>query len=296
MRVTVLQLSPGQDKGANIDQARTAIAAAAHADRPGLIALPEVWTCLGGTRETKVAQSEVLPAFGSASTGGPAYEALRAAARRHRLYLHGGSLIEQSAGPGGARLFNTSVSFAPDGTEVARYRKLHLFDVSTPDGTGYCESATFGSGDQIVTYWAHDLPVGCAICYDLRFAELFQALRTAGAELILVPSAFTSQTGRAHWEPLLRARAIETQCWVAAPATVGEHLDATGATRLTWGHAMICNPWGDVVAQTCAGRGISWATADINRAFTAKLRRDMPVLEHRRLPAIVASRSIAGVV
>jgi len=124
--------------------------------------------------------------------------------------------------------------------------------------------------------------VGAAICYDLRFPELFAALRRAGAELIMLPSAFTLQTGKDHWEPLLRARAIETQCWFAAAATWGKHLEGSrGEPRFTYGHSLVCDPWGQVVAQVSDGTG--WATARIEPAITARVRRDMPVETHRRL-------------
>ena len=179
-------------------------------------------------------------------------------------------------------MFNTTVAFDPNGTEIARYRKIHLFDIVTPDGAGYRESATFGAGDEVVTYQANGVTVGCAICYDLRFAELFLALRRAGAELIFLPAAFTLLTGKDHWETLIRARAIETQCWMAAPAAWGRYLEgSSGEPRYTYGHALIADPWGHVLAKVSDGPG--WATARIDPAFTARVRRDMPVMEHRRL-------------
>ncbi len=276
MRVSVLQMNPGADKGANIAQATRLLDAAA-ADRPGLVTLPEMWTCLGGDAATKQAQSEPLPPAGSNAPGGPAYEWLRGAARARGIHLHGGSMAEQAEG----RLFNTTVVFDPEGAEVARYRKLHLFDITTPDGTGYRESGTYGAGTEVVTFDAAGVRVGCAICYDVRFPELFLALRRAGAELILLPSAFTVPTGRDHWEVLIRARAIETQCWMAAPATWGRHLDAHGEPRATFGHSLVCDPWGHVVANV--PDGVGWATARIDPASTARVRRDMPVFEHRRL-------------
>ena len=177
--------------------------------------------------------------------------------------------------------------FDPRGVEVARYRKIHLFDITTPDGQGYRESANYGGGDAIVAFDAGGLRVGCAICYDLRFPELFLALRRAGAELIFLPSAFTVPTGRDHWEVLIRARAIETQCWIAAAATWGQHRDGAGQVRLTFGRSLVCDPWGQVV--TTVSDGVGWTTARIDAAITARVRRDMPVLEHRR-PAIFGLR------
>ena len=277
MRVSVVQMSPGQDKAANIAQAAQLIDAAVAVDRPDIVSLPEIWTCLGGTRAVKFEQAEALPPPGSGAAGGPAYEFLRGIARRHGVHLHGGSVGERD----GDRLFNATVAFGPDGEELARYRKVHLFDITTPDGAGYRESDTYGAGEAVVTYEAADVRVGCAICYDVRFPEMFLALRRAGAELVFLPAAFTVPTGRDHWETLIRARAIETQCWFAAPATWGRHLDADGKPRPTYGHSLICDPWGCVVAQV--PDGIGWATARIDPAVTARVRRDMPVLDHRRL-------------
>jgi deaminated glutathione amidase len=278
VRLSVVQMNPGADKQANIEQARRLIREAVSADRPDLVTLPEMWTCLGGTRSDKFAQAEELPPAGSNRPGGAAYEFLRDVARREKIHMHGGSLAEQA----GEKLFNTTVVFDPDGREIARYRKIHLFDIMTPDGTGYRESSTYGSGSEIVTCQADGLRLGLAICYDLRFPELFVALRRAGAEVIFLPSAFTLQTGKDHWEPLLRARAIETQCWIAAAATWGRHVAGTRSEpRFTYGHSMVCDPWGHVVAQVSDGTG--WATARIDAELTARVRRDMPVLEHRKL-------------
>jgi nitrilase len=277
MRVSVVQMSPGHDKSENIAQAGKLIDGAVASDRPDIISLPEVWTCLGGDRAAKFAAAEELPAPGSNQPGGPAYEFLRGVARQNRIHVHGGSISESA----GERLFNTTVVFDPQGTEIARYRKIHLFDIVTPDGAGYRESATYGSGTEIVTYQANGVKVGCAICYDVRFPELFLALRRAGAELIFLPAAFTLQTGKDHWEVLIRARAIETQCWFAAPAAWGRHLDGGKEPRFTYGHSLVCDPWGHVVAKVSDGTG--WATARIEPALTQRVRRDMPVLEHRRL-------------
>ena len=277
MRVSVIQMSPGSAKAENIDQARTLIDGAVLDDRPDIVSLPEMWTCLGGNRATKLAEAEALPPPGSNEPGGAAYEFLRGIARTHKLHVHGGSLGEAVDGT----LFNTTVVFDPQGAELARYRKIHLFDIVTPDGTGYRESSTYGGGSNVVTYTAGGVKVGLAICYDLRFPELFLELRRQGAELIFLPSAFTVPTGRDHWEVLIRARAIETQCWMAAPATWGVHRDAKGEARLTYGRSLVVDPWGTVVAQV--SDGIGWSTATIDPALTERTRANMPVLEHRRL-------------
>ena len=278
MRISVVQFSPGQDKSANIQAVSRLIGQAVATDRPGMVCLPEVWTCLGGGRAAKQAAAEDLSGPAEAAPPGSARAFLRDTARRHGIVLHGGSVIERA----GERLFNTTLVFGPDGRELGRYRKIHLFDITAPDGTGYRESASFGAGAAVAVVPVGDLPVGLAICYDLRFAELFLNLRRAGAELIVLPAAFTQQTGRAHWEPLLRARAIETQCWIAAPATAGVHQEADGQARWTWGHAMIVDPWGVVVAQ-CGEEEAGFASAEIDRALTARVRAAIPMEAHRRL-------------
>ncbi len=280
MRAVVVQCAPGACKAENVATLAPLIDAAAMGDRPALVSLPEMWTCLGAGREQKLSQSEMLPSPGGQGEPGSAYRFLGETARRLGVTLHGGSIGERA----GETLFNTTLVFGPDGAELARYRKIHLFDVVTPGGQSYRESGLFGAGDQVVTCRAggDSGPVlGLSICYDLRFAEMYSLLRVAGAEVILVPSAFTAETGRAHWEVLLRARAIETQCWVVAAATTGTHLDGTGRTRTTWGHSLICDPWGEVRAD--AGEAPGWAAAEIDLAELARVRAAMPVLAHRRL-------------
>jgi nitrilase len=277
MRVSVIQMNQGSEKQANLDQARRLIEAAVAADRPGLVSLPETWTNLGGGRESRQAAAEMLPAPGE--TGGAAYELMRSLARGHGIHLHGGSMIE-APGPGDhpEKLYNTTVVFDPEGHEIARYRKIHMFDIVAPDGTGYRESALYGAGDRLVTFAAGGITFGCTICYDMRFAEHYVALRRMGAEAILVPSNFTLQTGKDHWEPLLKARAIETQCWIIAAASTGQYLER-GQPRSVYGHSLVADPWGHVVARASDGTG--WATARIDPDITARVRRDMPVMEHR---------------
>jgi deaminated glutathione amidase len=278
VKVALLQMAPGSDRAANLARAEALIGRAVAEHAPDLISLPEMWTCLGGDRETKWAQAEVLPAPDAASAPGSARAFLAEAARRHRIVMHGGSIGERD----GERLFNTTLLFGRDGQEVARYRKIHLFDVTTPNGQGYRESASFGAGGDVVTAAVDGTVLGLSICYDLRFPELYRALRLAGAEVLFVPSAFTAETGRDHWEVLLRARAIETQCWVVAAATVGEHRDARGEPRLTHGHSMVCDPWGRVVAERREpGEGVVAARIDPEAA--GRVRGMMPVMAHRRL-------------
>jgi len=272
VRVSVIQMNQGSDKAANLAEATRLIEAAIAADRPALVSLPETWTNLGGGRDARRAAAEVLPAPGG--EGGPAYEMLRGLARRHGITVHGGSIIED----GGEKLFNTTLVFGPDGTEIARYRKIHLFDITAPDGTGYRESALYGAGQELALFEAGGIRFGCTICYDMRFPELYIALRQMGAEAILVPSNFTLQTGKDHWEVLLRARAIDSQCWIVAAASWGTY-EERGAARSVYGHSLIADPWGHVVAKCSDGTG--WATARIDPAVTARVRAGMPLPEHR---------------
>jgi nitrilase len=247
------------------------------ADHADLVALPEIWTCLGGSRAGKFAAAEILPRPGSGEAGGQAYEFLRQTAVAHKVFVHGGSIGELA----GEKLFNTTLVFSPEGKELARYRKIHLFDITTPDGQGYKESNTYGAGDAVVSCDVNGLKIGLAICYDLRFAELFLALRRKNVDLIMLPAAFTLATGKDHWEVLLRARAIETQCYIAAPACTGSYTEGNGETRFTYGHALIADPWGHVIAKASDGPG--WASAEINKEYLGKIRANIPVLEHRRL-------------
>ena len=281
MRVSVIQMCPGCDKAENIAQAGCLIDECVAADGPDLVVLPEIWTCLGGDRATKFAAAEVVPQSGSDRQIGPAFGFLQDMAQRHGIHVHGGSIGEHD----GDRLLNTSLLFAPDGSLIARYSKIHLFDITTPGGLGYRESDVYRPGNDVVSARISgrfgSIRVGLAICYDIRFGELFHRLRREEAELILLPAAFTAETGAAHWEILVRARAIETQCWFAAAATTGQHQDADGRIRLTYGHSMVVDPWGTVVAQASGGPG--WTTSRVDRDATGRIRAGMPVMEHRRL-------------
>jgi deaminated glutathione amidase len=278
MKISVIQMNSGSAKVENLAQARRLIDAAVAADRPDMVVLPEVFAHMGGSREARHAAAETLPTAGAGAseTGGPAYELLRELAREHGIFMHGGSFIEKD----GDRYFNTTLAFGRDGAELARYRKIHLFDVTTPDGRVYRESDTFGGGDAIVTYRAGDITVGCSICYDLRFPELYRALADAGAEVLMVPAAFTLQTGKDHWEVLLRARAIETGTYVVAAAQVGSYMDGNDQ-RTSWGHSMVVDPWGHILAQTQDRPG--HATAAIDRDYLATVRGRIPVHNHRKL-------------
>ncbi|GBR51770.1 carbon-nitrogen hydrolase [Neokomagataea thailandica NBRC 106555] len=279
MRIALIQMTPGTERAVNIAQAQSLVAEAVREGQAELVLLPEVWSCLGGTRDVKLAASEVLPPPGE--KGGELYEALRTMALEHGIWVHGGSIGERVEQEGETRLANTTLVFSPDGHEAARYRKIHLFDVVTPNGDGYRESATYVPGEEVTTVDINDVCTGLAICYDMRFAELFLALRAADVKMLLLPAAFTQQTGEAHWEVLLRARAIEMQAWVAACGTTGWYVEADGTERQTYGHSMVINPWGEVVLQL--GAEPSWGVAEIDIELVEKTRQRMQVQENRRL-------------
>jgi nitrilase len=270
VRIAVIQMNSGPDKATNLASAKALIERAIERERPDLVSLPETFTVMGGGDARRRAAAEAIP-------GGPAYSMLQGLAREHGINIHGGSFFEDR---GGGRLANTTVVFDRTGAEVARYRKIHLFDVVTPNGDAYRESDYTEAGNNVVTVDLDGIRVGLAICYDLRFPELFLALRRAGAELIMVPAAFTLQTGKDHWEVLLRARAIETQCYVAAAAQVGG-FPAGGGTRYSYGNALIADPWGTIVARAAEQPG--HAAAEIDRGYLDLVRQRIPVAQHRRL-------------
>jgi predicted amidohydrolase len=256
------------DAGANLRQAGELIREAA-ARGANLVATPENTNYLGPHTE-KVRLAESLD--------GPTAAFFGALAAELRIHLVLGSFNEKSSHEG--RCFNTSVLFEPLGAIVAVYRKMHLFDVDVPDGVSFRESDTVAPGDEVVTAPTALGRLGLSICYDLRFGELYRSLVSLGAEIVLIPSAFTAATGRAHWATLVRARAIESQAFVVAPGQQGTHDD--GGLRESWGHSMIVDPWGRVLAE--AGDGIGVAVAEIDLAEVAKVRRAIPLSSHRRIP------------
>jgi predicted amidohydrolase len=272
--VAVLQLTSTSDAEANWESARSLVErAAGHGAR--LVATPENTTYLGPHTE-KVRRAEPLD--------GPTARRFGDLARRLGIHLLLGSFNERSDET--ARCHNTSILFAPDGSHLGVYRKLHLFDADIPGGVRFAESDTCKPGattpehgDGLVVA-ATDLGrIGMTICYDMRFPELYRRLADLGADILTVPSAFTLATGKDHWEPLLRARAIENQCYVVAPAQYGVHDDQ--GLRESYGHAMIVDPWGLPVAVASDGPGLALAEIDLDRV--ARVRRAIPVRQHRRL-------------
>ena len=263
-RVALVQMVSTPNVAENLDAAEKLIAQAA-AQGAKLVALPEYF-CILGVRDTdKVAAKEQDGA-------GPIQEFLAASARRHGIWLVGGSVPLECPDPGKVR--NSCLIYDSEGRRVARYDKIHLFGLEL-GAERFDEGRTIEAG---IAPCAIDSPFGriaISVCYDVRFPELYRAL--APMDIILVPSAFTATTGRAHWETLLRSRAIENLAWVLAPAQGGTH--ASG--RQTHGHSMVVDPWGKVVAERATGAGV--VVADIDPAFQAKMRRSLPALTHRVL-------------
>jgi predicted amidohydrolase len=231
-----------------------------------LVGLPENFAFL---------RSEGQPVPDAQPLDGPWVRRMAGVARRHAITLLLGSLPEKVEGD--SRVRNTSVLLGPDGATLAVYRKIHLFDIDLPGMEHLKESQAVVPGDEVVVAGTAIGPVGLSICYDLRFPELYRELVRRGARVLCVPSAFTERTGKAHWEVLLRARAIENLAYVLAPAQVGHH----GGGRASHGQAMIVDPWGAVLAQVPDGEGVAVAELDFDRL--ERLRRELPALSHARL-------------
>jgi predicted amidohydrolase len=270
IRVACVQLNTRADRSANVLAAAALVEEAAAAGAQ-IVALPETWAYKG-------------PGEGIHATaeppGGPSNAALAEVTARHGAWLLAGSVYEPSPVPG--RVYNTSALFGPDGALRAVYRKIHLFDAVS--GTvAYRESDDLLAGTEVVTASVEPaapertrVTVGLSICYDLRFPELYRALALGGAQILFVPAAFTAHTGEAHWELLLRARAVENGCFVVAPNQVGEHLPG----RECFGNSMVVDPWGTVVARVESGVGICVADLDLGRV--AEVRAQLPSLANRR--------------
>ena len=266
MKIAALQMVSTTDVAQNCAAAQRLIAAAAR-DGAGLVALPEYF-CLMGRHDTdKLAIAE-------APGTGPIQRLLADAAREHRVWLIGGTLPIATDDP--ARVLNSNCVFAPDGTLAARYDKIHLFRYDN-GRERYDEGCAIRAGTEPVSLRAGALKVGLSVCYDLRFPELYRALMSPPCDLISVPAAFTHTTGLAHWELLLRARAVENQCYVIAAAQGGRHENG----RRTFGHSMVIDPWGKVLNVLPEGEGV--VMAEIDPAQLASVRQQLPALEHRTL-------------
>jgi nitrilase len=266
MKIAALQMVSTPRVADNLAAAARLVAAAAR-EGAELVALPEYFCLMGASERDKLGVAEV---FGD----GPIQAMLAQAARAHGVWLIGGTLPIASGDP--EHVYNASLVFAPDGRLAARYDKLHLFRF-TDGREDFDERRVLRAGEAPVAFDAGALRVGLSICYDLRFPELYRALTRTPCDLLAVPSAFTATTGRAHWELLLRARAIENQAYVIAPAQGGVHESG----RRTWGHSMIVDPWGEVLGVREEGEGV--VLAELDAARIAAVREQLPALQHRRL-------------
>jgi predicted amidohydrolase len=266
MRAAVVQMTSRDDVAENLAAARALVASAAEQGAE-LVALPENFAFL---------RREGAPVPCAQGLDGPIVGFLRERARAHRVWLVGGTFPEDA---GGGRVHNTCVVVDPDGLVVAVYRKIHLFDVDlrASGGGAFEESKTVAPGEEVVMAETPFGGLGLSVCYDVRFPELYRALTERGARLLAVPSAFTRETGKDHWEVLLRARAIENQAFVLAPAQCGVH----SPERASYGRSLIVDPWGLVLARApdrpCA------VVAECDLADQDRVRSSLPALRHRRL-------------
>lgn len=264
VRIAAVQTVSGPDVAENLRVAGELIAEAAGAGAQ-LVALPEYFPLITADETAKVGIRET-------DGSGPIQDFLRETATRHRIWLVGGTIPMVAKTDGKVR--NSTLVYDARGERVARYDKIHLFGFQKGDER-YDEAATIEAGCEVVTFDAPCGRVGLSVCYDLRFPELFRAMGVV--DLIILPAAFTYTTGRDHWEVLLRARAIENQCYVMAPAQGGRHPSG----RVTWGHTLIADPWGHILACRDEGPGVVWA--DVEPARIAAVRGSLPALRHRCL-------------
>jgi predicted amidohydrolase len=260
-----IQMTTTADKAANLEKAEGLIRLAA-ARGARLVALPEVFNWRG-KRTEEAAAAETLD--------GPSLTLMGGLARELEINLLAGSITEHV--PGQGRRYNTSVLFGPDGARLALYRKIHLFDVDLPGRVTIKESDAKIPGEEVVTASTKLGTVGLSICYDLRFPELYRRLAFAGARILMIPSAFTFPTGEAHWDTLIRARAIEDQCYVLAPAQFGPNVHGFS----DYGNSMIVDPWGRVLARASDQEGVVIAPLDME--YLERVRRELPSLAHARL-------------
>ncbi len=262
--VAAVQMVSTPEPAENCETAARLVREAAAAGAQ-LVMLPEYWAILGRRDTDKLAHAE-------AAGDGPLQRFMSALARECGIWLLGGTIPLRSAEPG--KVLNSLLAYAPDGTQAARYDKIHLFGFSRGEES-FDESRTIVPGGEIAVLQTPFARVGLSICYDLRFPELYRAM--GHCDLIVLPAAFTATTGRAHWEVLIRARAIENQCFVLASAQGGQHPNG----RRTWGHSMLVDPWGELRAELAEGEGV--VLGEVNRDRMDSVRASLPALKHRKL-------------
>lgn len=271
MRVGLVQLTSSDDPQANLPVVQDFVAQAAQKGAQ-FVLTPEVTNCVSNSRSR---QEEVL----SSEADDPTLAALRAQAKDLRIWLLIGSLGLKSDDDD-PRFFNRSFLISPDGDIVARYNKIHMFDVTLTEDETYRESDGYQPGDRAVLTEVAGIPLGMTVCYDLRFPYLFRGLAKSGARIMTVPAAFSPETGPAHWEVLLRARAIETGSFVLAPAQCGSHAVSKGRPRNTYGHSMAIDPWGRVLADGGVAPGVTMV--DLRLEDVDDIRRRLPSLANER--------------
>lgn len=264
MRVAMCQINSQADKERNISRAEELIDEAAERGAR-LITLPEYVDYLG-PNDGKQAIAEPIP--------GPTTERWAARARQHNAYILGGSIVEQTDVDG--KFYNTSTLFDPSGEMIAVYRKIHLFDIDITGNVSANESEKILPGEDVVTAEVDGHTVGLTICYDLRFPELYRMLALDGAEIMFVPAAFTEFTGKDHWHTLLKARAVENQCFVVAPAQFGPH----PPNAKCYGHSLAVDPWGTFLVDAPNQEGV--VVADLDFEYLKKIRTEVPSLANRR--------------
>jgi predicted amidohydrolase len=267
MKIAAIQLAASDNVERNVNTAEALIDEAVSKGAQ-VVALPETWTCIGENDKLIRASAEPLD--------GPIVQRMQAVARRHNIYLHCGSLNERI--PNSDKTYNTTLLLGPTGDPLATYRKIHLYDVDLGPNQKYEESAIVAGGSETVVTEIGPMTVGLAICYDLRFPELFRDLALKGAEAVFMPAAFNTYTGKDHWEVLIRARAIENQNYMVCPDIVGGY-GTKGKT--CYGRSMIVDPWGTVVAQ--APDEASVIVAEIDTQRVTKIRHELPSLANRKL-------------
>ncbi|KIT14830.1 carbon-nitrogen hydrolase family protein [Jannaschia aquimarina] len=275
MRAALLQLTASDDPEANLPRTLAYVDEAA-AEGADLILTPEVTNCVSSSREHQKAVLRPEPRD-------PTLSAMRAAAARHQRWILIGSLALRTADPQG-RFANRSILIDPSGAIAARYDKIHMFDVDVSDTETFRESAAYRPGARATVAQTPWGGLGMTVCYDVRFGHLHRMLAQAGAVMLSVPAAFSPVTGAAHWEVLLRARAIETGCFVLAPAQTGQHEASVGRTRRTHGHSMVVAPWGEVLLDAGTHPGVHLCDIDLAEVEAARAR----------VPAIHADRRWDG--
>jgi deaminated glutathione amidase len=268
LRIAAIQLNSTDEVDYNLTKVRTLVKTAKEKGAE-LAALPECFALMGASDETRRLVAE------SVSPPGPITKALQALASEYQIAIVAGGMAEHSEDP--KRPYNSCVFFDENGIVQRVYRKIHLFDVDVADGQTYRESNSFSAGSTTEVVDFKGFRLGLSVCYDVRFPELYRKLAEQQADVLFVPAAFTLMTGKDHWHVLLRARAIENQCYVVAPAQCGKHANG----RMTYGKSLVADPWGEVVAQ--CSEGVGMVVVDIERATIDRVRTSIPCLQHRRL-------------